>query len=163
MVAQDGSVYYAQLESNKGLMRLTAPGVETVVAPDTIRGPVSSLAQAPDGTIYGVATQSIWVLKGDKWEDAFRANDYGNPSHLTVDAQGRVYASSSDDNQVVRWDPKTNQREVVAGQGGPIYNGRGVDGSLYRPGVVAIDRNGDLLIADSGHQQVKRVPAVGTP
>ena len=65
---------------------------------------------------------------------------------------------------VVRWKPD-GTASVVAGNGIPGYSGDGglaINASLSSPADVAFDRSGNLYIADSGNQRVRKVATDGT-
>ncbi|MNS41988.1 hypothetical protein D3C72_743570 [compost metagenome] len=66
---------------------------------------------------------------------------------------------TSSGNKVHRYDPTAGVFKVIAGVGGTHFNGAGVDNSLDAPGYPAFDTEGNLYIADTGHRQIKRIPA----
>jgi hypothetical protein len=60
---------------------------------------------------------------------------------------------------VFRFDLAADTETPIAGPGAPNFAGTGVDDGLAFPGGLAFDKDGNLLIADPGHNQVKRLGA----
>jgi sugar lactone lactonase YvrE len=92
------------------------------------------------------------------------------PAGLTLDRSGNLYFVDVTEHAVHRVDPE-GTIVTVAGSGQPGFNGDGLKGqltALREPRDVAIDRCGNLLIADSGNHRVRRLnlvtscPARGT-
>src|ERR1035441_7088931 len=78
---------------------------------------------------------------------------------LAVDAQGNVYAANSGNSIVVRISP-AGVLTVVAGNGTMGFSGDGgpaTGASLYSPGGVAVDAAGNLYIADTVNQRIRKV------
>lgn len=83
---------------------------------------------------------------------------------IAVDAQGSVYAADNVNNVVVRIAP-SGQLSVVAGNGLVGFGGDGGSATsawLSSPAGVAVDIAGNLYIADSGNQRIRRVSTDGT-
>ena len=90
------------------------------------------------------------------------------PAGLVVDHQGNLYVADSIEHTVRRVDP-AGRIETVAGAGMPGFNGDGLKArlaALNTPNALALDRCGNLLIADSNNDRVRRlnfVPPCGAP
>ena len=82
---------------------------------------------------------------------------YG-PQSVAVDAAGNVYFADQDN--VLQWAAKTGVVTVAAGSGTPGYggdNGLARGAQLNQPHGVAVDASGNLYIADTGNQCIRRV------
>jgi trimeric autotransporter adhesin len=82
---------------------------------------------------------------------------------LVVDSQGTVYVSDAGNQRVRRVAPGTTV-ETVAGTGEPGYGGDGGpshDAQLRFPRGLALAPSGDLYIADSGNNRIRKVDASG--
>jgi hypothetical protein len=141
------------------------------VGPDGKRTPVPATFLPPRAFRYAVdpagALYAFTLGDGRPW----RLGGPGGPVPLTspgvglgdntfefaVDAKGRCYGAGE---QVIRrLDPATGKLEIIAGAGGRIFAGSGVDDSLDRPDQMRFDAGGNLYVIDGGHRQVKRIPA----
>lgn len=85
------------------------------------------------------------------------------PEGLVYDAQGRLYIAEYDGHRVVRMDPDGKLYRVAgsgevgrSGDGGPAVEAR-----LNQPNGLAIDAQGNLLIADAGNHDVRLVTPDG--
>jgi sugar lactone lactonase YvrE len=86
----------------------------------------------------------------------------GHPTGVTVDATGDVYFSEANEQRVEMIKPAGPGVTVVAGtrqagsggDGGPATRAQ-----LDQPTGVAVDRSGDLLIADTANCRIRLVPA----
>jgi hypothetical protein len=62
-----------------------------------------------------------------------------------------------------RFDPQARTESTVAGAGGLVLNGGGVDTGLRYPACPVFAPNGDLLLIDGEARQVKRIPRAALP
>ena len=84
---------------------------------------------------------------------------FANVQSVAVDANGNVYAADSQDNIVVRISPAGNLT-VVAGNQIAGFSGDGgaaTNASLLFPTGVAVDRQGNLYIADTANSRIRKV------
>ena len=82
------------------------------------------------------------------------------PTGLTI-ASGDLYVSDANDNRVLRI-TSAGVATVVAGNGTPGFAGDGgpaTKAKLNAPAGLAVDRLGNLLIADQGNNRIRRVDA----
>jgi len=84
-----------------------------------------------------------------------------HPQNVAVDAQGDVFIADTYNNRVVKVTPK-GQVTAVAGNGAAGYSGdggRAASARLNEPTGLALDSKGNLFIADSANNVIRRVDA----
>ena len=85
------------------------------------------------------------------------------PTAVSLDAAGNLYIANSGTNQILRVDAATHAITSAAGDGVQGYTGDGsaaTAAELNAPGGVVADAAGNLYIADSGNNVVRRVDAL---
>jgi sugar lactone lactonase YvrE len=136
-VAQDGSLYIADLTNNR-VRRVNPSGVISTVAGTGTRGFMG------DG---GSAAEAV----------------LGEPAAVAIDPAGDLYIADSDNNRVREVIASTqlieticgNDSEQFAGDGGPANLA-----SMYGPYALFFDQTGNLLIADMFHNRIRRINAL---
>lgn len=87
-----------------------------------------------------------------------------SPHGLAADREGNLYIADSFNHRIRRVDP-TGKIETVAGTGKPGYGGDGgpaVAAALRRPAGVALGAGGELLVADTGNNRIRRINVAST-
>ena len=110
------------------------------------------------GTMIEVAGSALPLYEREN-EQPF-SRDRG----LAVDDSGNLFISNIDYNYVRRVDA-TGTVSLVAGTREPGFGGDGgpaVEAQLNYPEGLAVDKAGNLYIADSGNHRIRRVDAAGT-
>jgi hypothetical protein len=82
------------------------------------------------------------------------------PSGVAVDAFGNVYIADLDNDRVRKVDAITGLITTIAGTGTDGYNGDNITATaaqLRNPIGVAVDALGDIYIADSGNDRIRKV------
>ena len=113
----------------------------------------------PDGVIHLFAGSG--VAGSRKTGSATRGVQLDHPEAVAVNAAGDVYVSDTYNNRVLEFSPKGTLLQVV-GSGKPGCSGdRGPSQSaqLNQPTGLALDAQGNLYIADSGNNLIRRVDA----
>jgi sugar lactone lactonase YvrE len=84
----------------------------------------------------------------------------GSVAGVATDAAGNVYIALESYSAVVRMDATTHVLALVAGTGTPGYsgdNGPATSAQLNSPSGMAVDSAGNIYIADSGNNRVRKV------
>jgi uncharacterized protein (TIGR03437 family) len=138
---------------------------------------ISGVAAAADGSVY-VSSGSVFrvspngiisTLAGNG--QAGFAGDYGpatsaelgNPIGLATDSSGSVYIADSDNNRIRKVNP-SGTITTIAGSVKAGFYGDGflaTAASLTNPQGVAVDTAGNLYIADTGNQVIRKVNSQG--
>jgi sugar lactone lactonase YvrE len=89
----------------------------------------------------------------------------GRPTGVTIEVQGNLYIAAADLNRVFRVDASTGILTAVAGSGLSGFSGDGgpaSSASLTNPRGVAVDGAGNLFIADTSNNRIRKVDTAGT-
>ncbi len=153
------------------------PAVRTVLGPGTLDSP-GALATDSAGDVFVADTGHCRVLiipahSGHSYGVAVSAGQartiagghcrgglIGHPSGLAVDLTGDVYVAEANDQRIQVIEP-SGIIAPVAGTGKAGDSGDGgvaTSGRLDEPTGVAVDRSGDLFIADTANCKVRVVP-----
>ena len=141
---------------------------------------VGGLCFAPDGSLYiaDYYGDRVWLLRqngelsvyagtGDHgyWGDNSSAltAHLSYPNRLALDKGGNLYIADEGNNRIRRVDKSTGVITTVAGSSDTYgYSGDGgpaVGARLSLPEGVAVAPNGDIYIADTGNNRVRKVDA----
>jgi sugar lactone lactonase YvrE len=85
------------------------------------------------------------------------------PTGVAIDPSGNIYIADYYNNRIRKVDT-TGGISTVAGNGSSGYSGDGgpaTSASLYNPSGVAIDRLGNIYIADTSNNRIRRVDSSG--
>jgi len=116
----------------------------------------------PGGNIVTMAGNGNAAYFGDGL--AARAASVNQPEGVAVDTAGNVYIADTLDN-AVRKVSTDGTITTIAGFGTPAFSGDGgpaTKAALNHPYAVAVDTNGNVYIADTGNDRVRKVDFLGT-
>lgn len=175
LIAPGGTIRTVAGSGGNGL---GGDGVQATMMP--LHGPMAALP-GPDGKLYIADTLSsrILVVSAAGYITTAAGNasagDSGDggqapqaqlrePSSLALDAGGNLYFADTLNQRIRKVDP-AGVISTVAGCGKEGYAGDGgpaVDARLYNPRGVAVDGDGNLYIADTDNNVVRKVGTDGT-
>ncbi len=141
-----GNLYIADSAHNR-IRKVSVP-----VAPATA-GIISTIAGTGDGAYAGDG-------------GAATSASLNTPSGLAIDGAGSLYIADSLNNRIRKVDAATGIISTVAGSGDPGSptqvgdGGLATEANLNQPQGVTVDPDGNLFIADTGNQRIRRVDAI---
>ena len=112
------------------------------------------------------STQLIQTIAGTgkaKWlgdNGAAESAMLNEPVALVIDRKGRLYIADQSNNRIRMIDTTTGVITTVAGTGEAVYNGDGmpaIEASLAGPSGLALDDEGNLFIADTFNNRIRKV------
>jgi sugar lactone lactonase YvrE len=115
---------------------------------------------AVTGIITTVAGNGQRGLSGD----GGRATDaaFATPSCVAVDANGALFIADFHNSRIRRVDASTGTITTVVGNGDKTFggdDGPATEASMFYPRGAAVDRHGNIFIADSDNNRIRRVDA----
>ena len=117
---------------------------------------------SPQQTITTIAGTGRFGFSGDGGP-AVEAELY-NPAGVAVDSAGNVYIADSRTDRIRKVD-STGTITTIAGTGRFGFSGDGgpaVEAELFNPAGVAVDSAGNVYIADSWNQRIRKIDSTGT-
>jgi DNA-binding CsgD family transcriptional regulator len=164
--------------SNGDFIAVVNPNRTLHRLPSDLIGRPAGLALAHDGSLYiaDYKENLIWIRKPDGTISPFAGNgtrgsggDNGSalaaelsyPDRIALDRQGNLYIADKGNNRIRRVDHGSGVITTVAGSS-DIYgfSGDGGPAQLARlslPEGIAVTPDGDLFIADTGNNRIRRV------
>ncbi|MCX5745018.1 MAG: hypothetical protein NT062_21235 [Proteobacteria bacterium] len=152
---------------------LAACGDDAPVTPTCGDGHVDVGEQCDDANVDpddGCDACQLAPIPTTPWQATVVIRGATDPHHLVltprdvaVDTRGNVYVADSYRHRVVRIDG-TGTLDVVAGNGTGSYggdNGPAKLAALRAPYGVAVDPGGNVYIADTGNNRIRKVDAAG--
>ena len=142
-----------------------------------LAGP-SGLALAADGTLYiadcfngriraiDPVTGLIRTVVGNGGEYRYQglnespSASVSRPSGITVDDEGNLYMTDSDNHLVRRWDRISGRIERIAGVGVSDYSGDGgaaLGAGLSYPFGIVLDGAGHMFVADTFNHRIREI------
>ncbi len=89
-----------------------------------------------------------------------------NPRGVTVDSGGNIFIDDAGNQRIRKVDAVSGNITTMAGNGTGGYSGDNVTATsarLYAPNGVAVDSAGNIFIADTGNQRIRKVVGDATP
>jgi DNA-binding CsgD family transcriptional regulator len=190
-VSIDGGVYIADygngrirwVKNGGSIVTLAGGGKEDLVdgriGSSADIGHASNIAVDPAGRLYLLTIRNqileVWTIE-PKHEMTLVVSV--GPSHtqsgkywpppvggLAIGPHGVIYVSDRTANLVYSYKPGDQRPRVFAGSGQAGFlgdTGPATGAQLYRPGGLAVDGQGNVYIADSGNNRIRKVDTNGT-
>ncbi len=134
-VAADGTVYVAE-EDNESLRKITPQGVVTFLA-----GWIDSSGGFRDGT--GSAAR------------------FYDPSDLAIGPDGNIYVADAMNNRIRKVTPAGVVTTYAGGDSSGHVNGPRLTARFARPMGLAFDATGNLYVADTGNDVIRKIDTSG--
>ncbi|MBK8313867.1 MAG: hypothetical protein IPL01_07490 [Acidobacteria bacterium] len=86
--------------------------------------------------------------------------DLNGPQGIAVDKDGNLFIADRNNSRIRKVDGKTGIITTIAGTGTISFSGDGgpaVQAELFLPTGVAVDKFGNVFIADTGNQRIRRI------
>ena len=110
------------------------------------------------GIITTIAGNGIAGYSGD---GGLATNaELNNPYGVAVDSNGNIYIADTNNNRIRKVNSTTGIITTIAGNGTAGYSGDGglaTNAELYYPYGVAVDSNGNIYIADTYNNRIRKV------
>ncbi len=84
------------------------------------------------------------------------------PRGVALDRQGHIYIADTGNHRVRRVEASINTISTVAGQASRNFsgdNGPATSATMFKPEAVAVDKNGNIYVADTNNHRIRRVDA----
>lgn len=89
------------------------------------------------------------------------AASFFNPAGVAVDSSGNIYVADTNNNDIRKITP-AGVVTTFAGTGSAGHaNGTGTAASFAAPTGVAVDQNGNVYVADSGNNEIRKITPTG--
>ncbi|HZY61685.1 MAG TPA: Ig-like domain repeat protein [Edaphobacter sp.] len=140
-------------------MALAVDGADNLYIADSRNYRVRKLI-ASTGLIVTVAGNGTQGFAGDNGPAIAASID--SPTGLAIDAAGNLYIADTHNHRVRKVAAATGIITTIAGNGSSGFagdNSLATAGSLALPHGLALDRGGNLYIADAGNNRIRRVDA----
>lgn len=150
----DGAAAVARFSDPKGLI---VDGSGDVLVADTLNDTVREISAG--GAVTTLAGTPGSPGSGD---GADAAAQFFDPSAVAVDAAGDVYVADTP-NQLIREITASGQVITVAGTAGTpgSADGQGAAARFHNPGGIAIDGAGNLYVADTFNDTIRKITPGG--
>lgn len=163
-IGADGAVYVADAGESNSIRKLTPEGLVSTLAGGEFNTP-SGIALDGEGNLYVADTGNNRVRKVSKEgvvTTLAGAGEFNAPVGVAVDKEGNVYVADTY-NDRVRVVTKDGQVRTIAGAGSPGYmDGGALDAALFdTPCAVAVSAAGDLYVADTGNNRLRKITKDG--
>ena len=150
----DGAATSAQLYKPFGI---ALDGSGNFYIADTGNNCIRKVA-ASTGMITTIAGTGIDGYNGD---DLVATNaDLNGPQGIALDGSGNIYIADSLNNRIRKITMSTGIISTIAGMGRPYFNGdyiMAINATLNNPLGIALDGSGNIYIADSVNNRVRKI------
>ncbi len=86
---------------------------------------------------------------------------FNAPHGIVVDASGNLYIADSGNNLIRKIDANGNVTTIAGSGAQGAANGQGAAASFNKPEAIAVDASGNVYVADSGNNLIRKIDAAG--
>lgn len=108
---------------------------------------------------------SVSTLAGDGTPGSLNGNArtarFGDPFGVAASPDGSLYLSDAGESNSIRKITPQGEVSTIAGGSEGFADGAGVSASFNTPSALAIDREGNLYVADTGNNRIRKVSKEG--
>jgi sugar lactone lactonase YvrE len=133
-------------------------------------GPQNETCNAQDDDCDGLIDEGLVGCVGTLAGNGTKGNQNGwgsqasfaSPSALAVGLKGHVYVADTENHLIRKINTQTGQVTTFAGNGKEaLTNGPALQASFSKPGALAFDRQGNLLVADTVNHAIRKIDTQG--
>jgi DNA-binding beta-propeller fold protein YncE len=125
---------------------------------------VVNMIAGPKATVAGWPV-AITLVAGEGVagfaDGAGRQARFADPFGVAVDKAGNVYVADAGDNNRIRRIAPDGMVRTLAGASEGFADGSGNLAAFHTPSAIALDRDGNLIVADTGNHAIRKVTPQG--
>ncbi|WP_229423800.1 NHL repeat-containing protein [Massilia frigida] len=144
-----GAIWIALQPIHQPAMRKVAAMAGITPQPTVLGWPVSI------GTVAGASGSAGWA------DGAAAQARFSDPFGLVIDRDGNVYVADAGDNNRIRKITPEGVVSTLAGASEGLADGTGAAAAFHTPSGMAIDGAGNLFVADTGNNAIRKITPYG--
>jgi sugar lactone lactonase YvrE len=153
----DGPATSAELNMPEGVVTDSAGNI---YISDSLNNRIRKIT--PSGTITTIAGDGSPGFSGDGQATAVRLN---GPGGIVLDGSGNLYIADKSSHRIRKLNLNSGLITTIAGTGIGGYGGDGgpaTAAQLYNPSQLALDKAGNLYVADTYNHRIRKITTGGT-
>ncbi len=125
------------------------------------------MADTHNSLIRKISTDGfVTTLAGKRVYNTFPGNDgtevrFDNPAGIAVDEKGNVYVADWANDLIRKISPDGKVYHVAGTGNRGTRDGMGDSASFYLPGGIALDSTGNIYVADTYNNRIRKISPVG--